>query len=338
MEYKAAENRYDAMRYARCGSSGLLLPRIALGFWHNFGDITPVETQRSILWAAFDSGITYLDLADNYGPPYGEAERSFGKLLREDFSRYRDELVIATKAGYDMWPGPYGNFGSRKHLIAGVDASLKRMGLEYVDIFYHHRPDSDTPLEETCDALTSIVRQGKALYVGLSNYKPEETRRAAKLLRENHTPCIIHQPIYSMLNRWIEDGLDKVLLEEGIGCAVFRPLEQGLLTGKYQAGIPEDSRMAHDPRFLKKDVLTNALAAKVAALGRIAAERGQSLARMALAWVLHNPCVTTALIGASRASQIAENVRALDQLDFTEEELRRIEAALAGRREENGNA
>ena len=338
MEYLASNHRYQAMPYARCGNSGLLLPRLSLGLWHNFGNITPMETQKSILKAAFDNGITYFDLADNYGPPYGEAERNFGQIYCEDFKPYRDELIIATKAGYDMWPGPYGNFGSRKHLIAGIDASLERMGLEYVDIFYHHRPDYETPLEETCDALSSIVRQGKALYIGLSNYKPDETRRAAKLLRENHTPCIIHQPSYSMLNRWIEEGLDKVLLEEGIGSAVFKPLEQGLLTDKYLSGIPEDSRMMHDPRFLKQDSLNSGMLTKISALSRIADDRGQSLAQMAIAWVLHNPCVTSALIGASRASQIEENVCALDKLDFSQEELQRIEAVLAGQAEGNPNA
>ena len=333
MEYKASESRYQAMPYARCGNSGLLLPRLSLGLWHNFGNITPMETQKSILKAAFDNGITYFDLADNYGPPYGEAERNFGKIFREDFKPYRVELIIATKAGYDMWPGPYGNFGSRKHLIAGIDASLKRMSLEYVDIFYHHRPDNETPLEETCAALSSIVQQGKALYIGLSNYKPDETRRAAKLLRENHTPCVIHQPSYSMLNRWIEEGLDRVLIEEGIGSAVFKPLEQGLLSGRYSNGIPEDSRMAHDRRYLKQDALSAELLTKVSALSRIAAERGQSLAQMAIAWVLHNPCVTSALIGASRVSQIEENVRSLDNLEFSQEELQNIEAALVGRAE-----
>ncbi len=331
MEYTASESRYDAMRYARCGNSGLLLPRLALGLWHNFGNITPIETQKSILTTAFDLGITYFDIADNYGPPAGEAERNFGRIFRENLRAYRDELIIATKAGYDMWLGPYGSWGSRKHLIAGIDASLARLGLEYVDIFYHHRPDGDTPLEETCEALASIVREGKALYIGLSNYKPDETRRAAKLLRESSTPCVIHQPSYSMLNRWIEDGLDKVLIEEGIGSAVFKPLEQGLLTGRYLGGIPEDSRMIHDPRFLKRGMLNEELLNKISALNRIAAERGQTLAQMAIAWVLHNPCVTSALIGASRPSQIEENVRALDRLEFTSEELQRIETVLTGK-------
>jgi L-glyceraldehyde 3-phosphate reductase len=330
MEYVASDKRYDAMIYARCGKSGLLLPRVSLGLWHNFGNLTPLEDQRNILKTAFDHGITYFDIADNYGPPYGEAERNFGRIFREDFKNYRDELTIATKAGYDMWPGPYGNYGSRKHLVAGINASLKRMGLEYVDIFYHHRPDYDTPLEETCEALSSIVRQGKALYIGLSNYKAEETRRAAKLLRDSHTPCVIHQPSYSMLNRWIEDGLDSVLLEEGIGSVVFKPLEQGLLTGKYNERIPEDSRMMKDPRFLKKGALNEQMTSKITALSHIAAARGQTLAQMAIAWVLQNPSVTSALIGASRPSQLVENVCALTNLEFTKEELRLIDVIVKG--------
>lgn len=331
MGYTASDKRYDGMKYARCGASGLLLPRVSLGLWHNFGNVTPLEDQRSILKSAFDHGITYFDIADNYGPPYGEAERNFGKLLREDFAAYRDEMIIATKAGYDMWPGPYGNYGSRKHLIAGLDASLKRLRLDYVDIFYHHRPDSETPLEETCEALAGIVRQGKALYVGISNYKPEETRRAAALLRESRTPCVIHQPSYSMLNRWIEEGLSSVLLGEGIGSAVFKPLEQGLLTGKYAGGIPADSRMSRDPRYLKQGALNDGLLQKLDALKDIAAQRGQTLAQMAVAWVLHNPCVTTALIGASRPSQIEENVRALDRLEFSRQELDAIDKIVGGK-------
>ncbi len=331
MDYLACDKRYDRMKYARCGKSGLLLPRISLGLWHNFGTLTPRDDQSDLLKSAFDLGITYFDIADNYGPPYGEAERNFGKIFRDDFRGYRDELIIATKAGYDMWPGPYGNFGSRKHLVAGIDASLKRLGLDYVDIFYHHRPDSETPLEETCEALASIVRQGKALYVGLSNYKPDETSRAAKLLRESRTPCVIHQPSYSMLNRWIEGGLDRVLIEEGIGSVVFKPLEQGLLTDKYLGGIPSDSRMMRDPRFLKQDALSEGLLKKLAALSELAGRRGQTLAQMALAWVLHNPSVTSALIGASRPSQLAENVRALDNLEFSKEELHSIDKIVNGK-------
>ena len=334
MEYAASDKRYDGMQYARCGRSGLLLPRVSLGLWHNFGNLTLLEDQRNILRTAFDHGITYFDIADNYGPPYGEAERNFGRIFCEDFKGYRDELILATKAGYDMWPGPYGNYGSRKHLIAGIDASLKRMGLEYVDIFYHHRPDYETPLEETCEALSSIVRQGKALYIGLSNYKPQETSRAAKMLRDNHTPCLIHQPSYSMLNRWIEDGLDSVLLDEGIGSVVFKPLEQGLLTGKYTDGISADSRMMKDPRFLKEGALNDQLLSKITALGEIASQRGQTLAQMAIAWVLQNPSVTSALIGASRPSQIEENVKALSNLEFTQEELQLIDAVISGETEE----
>ena len=331
MSYIAADNRYEVMQYRRCGTSGLMLPEISLGLWHNFGAITPKETQKAILRAAFDCGITYFDLADNYGPPYGEAERNFGVLFQEDFRPYRDELIISTKAGYDMWPGPYGNYGSRKHLLAGIDASLQRMGLDYVDIFYHHRPDPVTPFEETADALAQIVRQGKAIYIGLSNYKAEGTRQMCALLRERHVPFVIHQPSYSMLNRWIEtEGLQEVLLQEGIGSVVFKPLEQGLLTGKYLNGIPEDSRMNRDPRFLKKDRLNDELTATIRGLAQIAEQRGQSLAQMALAWVLRNPCVTSALIGASRPSQIYENVAALEKKEFSEEEIAAIEAVLSG--------
>lgn len=331
MGYTAFDGRYDGMQYARCGKSGLLLPRISLGIWHNFGILSALDEQRAILQQAFDLGITYFDIADNYGPPHGEAERNFGKIISENFSAYRDELMIATKAGYDMWPGPYGNFGSRKHLIAGIDASLKRLGLDYVDIFYHHRPDNETPLEETCEALASIVRQGKALYVGLSNYKPDETSRAAKLLRESRTPCVIHQPSYSMLNRWIEGGLDRVLIEEGIGCVVYKPLEQGLLTDKYLNGIPSDSRMMKDPRFLKQEHLSEDMQKKAATLNALAQRRGQTLAQMAIAWVLKSPCVTSALIGASRPEQLKENVRALENLMFTKEELREIDKIAFGK-------
>jgi L-glyceraldehyde 3-phosphate reductase len=317
------------MQYRRCGNSGLMLPLISLGLWHNFGDITPVETQRGILRAAFDCGITYFDLADNYGPPYGSAEKNFGKIFREDFAPYRDELIISTKAGYDMWPGPYGDFGSRKHLLAGIDRSLQRLGLDYVDIFYHHRPDPGTPMEETADALEQIVRQGKAIYIGLSNYHTQETAKMSTLLKERRVPFVIHQPNYSMLNRWIEtEGLDKVLLEEGIGSVVFKPLEQGMLTGKYLNGIPEDSRMNKDPRFLKKESRDDETLEKVRSLAAIAQERGQSLAQMAIAWVLKNPAVTSALIGASRPSQIYENVEALKNLQFSEEENRKLEEIL----------
>ncbi len=329
MAYLASEKRYETMEYRRCGNSGLKLPLLSLGLWHNFGEITAEQKKKDVLHAAFDCGITYFDLADNYGPPYGSAETSFGKIFKEDFAPYRDELIISTKAGYDMWPGPYGNFGSRKHLLAGIDGSLKRMGLDYVDIFYHHRPDPETPMEETADALEQIVRQGKAIYIGLSNYKAKETEKMTALLKERRVPFVIHQPSYSMLNRWIEeDGLDKVLVKEGIGSVVFKPLEQGLLTGKYLKGIPEDSRISRDSRFLKKDVLTPPLLEKIQALSAIAEERGQSLAQMALAWALRNPCVTSVLIGASRPEQIYENIGAIKNLAFSEEENGKIEKIL----------
>lgn len=329
MAYLASEKRYETMEYRRCGNSGLKLPLLSLGLWHNFGEITAEQKKKEVLHAAFDCGITYFDLADNYGPPYGSAEISFGKIFKEDFAPYRDELIISTKAGYDMWPGPYGNFGSRKHLLAGIDGSLKRMGLDYVDIFYHHRPDPETPMEETADALEQIVRQGKAIYIGLSNYKAKETEKMTALLKERRVPFVIHQPSYSMLNRWIEeDGLDKVLVKEGIGSVVFKPLEQGLLTGKYLKGIPEDSRISKDSRFLKKDVLTPQLLEKIQALSVIAEERGQSLAQMALAWALKNPCVTSVLIGASRPEQIYENIGAIKNLAFSEEENEKIEKIL----------
>lgn len=329
MAYLASEKRYETMEYRRCGNSGLKLPLLSLGLWHNFGEITAEQKKKDVLHAAFDCGITYFDLADNYGPPYGSAETSFGKIFKEDFAPYRDELIISTKAGYDMWPGPYGNFGSRKHLLAGIDGSLKRMGLDYVDIFYHHRPDPETPMEETADALEQIVRQGKAIYIGLSNYKAKETEKMTALLKERRVPFVIHQPSYSMLNRWIEeDGLDKVLVKEGIGSVVFKPLEQGLLTGKYLKGIPEDSRISKDSRFLKKDVLTPQLLEKIQALSAIAEERGQSLAQMALAWALKNPCVTSVLIGASRPEQIYENIGAIKNLAFSEEENEKIEKIL----------
>lgn len=329
MSYQAKEDRYENMQYRRCGNSGLLLPLISLGLWHNFGEITPEQTKREILRTAFDQGITYFDIADNYGPPYGAAETSFGKIFKEDFKPYRDELIISTKAGYDMWAGPYGNYGSRKHLIAGIDASLKRLGLDYVDIFYHHRPDPETPMEETADALDQIVRSGKAIYIGISNYKAAQTEKMAALLRERRVPFVIHQPSYSMLDRWIEtDGLDKVLVKEGIGSVVFKPLEQGMLTGKYLNGIPEDSRVSRDPRFLKKESLSKEKLDKIRALGKVADERGQSLAQMALAWVLKNPGVTSALIGASKPSQVIENVGALKNLSFSEEENKTIENIL----------
>jgi len=326
-EYVANKARYEKMKYNRCGRSGLKLPALSLGLWHNFGDTEPFENQREILRYAFDTGITHFDLANNYGPPEGSAEENFGRIFKKDFRPYRDELVISTKAGYYMWEGPYGDWGSKKYLIASLDQSLKRMGLEYVDIFYHHRYDPDTPLEETMEALAQAVRQGKALYVGVSNYGPEETRKASQLLRQMGTKCLVHQPRYSMLNRWIEDGLQQVLEEEGIGTVVFSPLAQGLLTGKYLKGIPEDSR-AMKSRFLKKDDITDELLEKIKKLNIIAERRGQSMAQMALCWVLRGGKVTSAIIGASRKEQIAENAEALDKLDFTMEELKEIDDVL----------
>ena len=328
-EYVPAQDRYEKMRYRRCGRSGLLLPVISLGLWHNFGNLTPFETQQAILRTAFDRGITHFDLANNYGPPYGEAERNFGRHMDADWHTHRNELVISTKAGYDMWPGPYGDHGSRKYLIASLDESLKRMRLSYVDIFYHHRPDPDTPLEETMGALDYIVRSGRALYVGISNYGPEETKRAARMLREMGTPLLIHQPSYSMLNRWIENGLTEVLREEKVGCIAFAPLQNGLLTGKYLSGIPADSRAARDARYLRPDAITEEKMRKVAALKKIADRRGQTLAQLALQWALRDGVVTSALIGASKPQQVTENAAAVQGPDLTEEDLAAIEAALA---------
>lgn len=329
MTYIAAENRYDNMVYRRVGNSGVMLPAISLGLWHNFGNITPFETQQKLLRTAFDNGICHFDLANNYGPPYGEAERNFGVHMLRDWKPYRDELFISTKAGYDMWKGPYGNFGSRKYLIASLDQSLRRMNVDYVDVFYHHRPDPNTPLEETMSALDHIVRSGKALYVGISNYKAEEAEKAIALLREMGTPCLIHQPSYSMLNRWIESGLTDVLRREKVGCICFAPLQNGLLTGKYLNGIPADSRAAHDPRYLKPAQITQDKLDKISALAAIAQERGQKLSQMALSWVLRDPVVTSALIGASRPEQILENIEAVHAAPFTEDQLSRIDAILA---------
>ena len=330
MTYIAAENRYDQMQYRRCGNSGVRLPMLSLGMWHNFGAITPFETQQSILRTAFDHGITHFDLANNYGPPYGEAERNFGMHMDRDWRPYRDELILSTKAGYDMWPGPYGDHGSRKYLIASLDQSLKRMHLDYVDIFYHHRPDPDTPIEETMGALDHIVRSGKALYAGISNYKPAEAKKAIETLEKLGTPCLIEQPSYSMFNRWIEDGLTGLLKEKRVGCICFAPLAGGLLTGKYLNGIPADSRAGHDPRFLKPQNITPDKLDKVARLADIAAQRGQTLSQLALSWVLRDETVTSALIGASRPEQISENVQAAHAAPFTEEQLRQIDGILAG--------
>ncbi len=329
MEYCANEDRYQSMIYRHCGNSGVMLPAISLGLWHNFGCITPFEQQQKILRAAFDNGITHFDLANNYGPPYGEAERNFGIHMDRDWKKYRDELIISTKAGYDMWPGPYGDHGSRKYLIASLDQSLKRMHVDYVDIYYHHRPDPDTPIEETMMALDHIVRSGKALYAGISNYHPAEARVAIRTLRELGTPMLIEQPNYSMLNRWIEEeGLTDVLREERVGCIVFAPLQNGLLTGKYLNGIPSDSRAAHDPRYLKPSDITQDKLDKIAKLNEIAQARGQKLAQMALQWVLRDEVVTSALIGASRPEQIVENVQAVHGPAFTQDELDAIEAIL----------
>ncbi|MCJ7583684.1 MAG: L-glyceraldehyde 3-phosphate reductase [Anaerolineales bacterium] len=316
------------MKYNRTGRSGLKLPAISLGWWYTFGGLDVLENGRSIARRAFDLGVTHFDLANNYGPPPGSAEETFGKLLKQDFAPYRDELVISTKAGYDMWPGPYGEWGSRKYLLASLDQSLKRMGLEYVDIFYHHRPDPETPLEETMGALDAAVRQGKALYVGVSNYSPEQTRQAAKTLRELGTPCLIHQPRYSMLDRWVEDGLLDVLEEEGIGCIVFSPLAQGQLTNRYLTGIPDGARASKTERvWLTPDTVKENLP-KVIKLNEIAERRGQKLSQMALAWVLRKPQVTSALIGVSSVGQLEDNLIALNNLSFSKEELVTIEKIL----------
>ena len=329
MSYTAADTRYDSMPYRRCGRSGLMLPAISLGLWHNFGNITPFGVQQSLLRTAFDNGITHFDLANNYGPPYGEAERNFGVHMLRDWKPYRDELIISTKAGYDMWKGPYGDHGSRKYLIASLDQSLKRMNVDYVDIFYHHRPDPDTPIEETVGALEQILRSGKALYVGISNYRAAQAEQAIKALGSLGSHLLIHQPNYSMFDRWIEHGLTDVLREEGVGCICFAPLQNGLLTNRYLHGIPADSRAAHDPRYLRPSAITEDKLSRVRALNEIAAARGQALSQMALAWVLRNEVVTSALIGASRLSQILENVHALDAAPFTREELEEIDRILA---------
>lgn len=329
MTYIPAENRYDAMSYRRCGKSGLLLPALSLGLWHNFGALTPFGTQQAILRTAFDHGITHFDLANNYGPPYGEAERNFGIHMQRDWRPHRDELVISTKAGYDMWKGPYGDHGSRKYLMASIDQSLKRMHLEYVDIFYHHRPDPETPIEETMGALDAIVRSGKALYVGISNYNAEQAQTAIRTLRAMGTPMLIHQPRYNMLDRWIEGGLTDVLRREGVGAIVFSPLAGGRLTGKYQHGIPADSRAARDPRYLKPEMIDDRLCRCTAALAALAQARGQTLAQLALQWTLRDKVVTSALIGASRPEQVLENIEALRFPALTQEELNQIDAALA---------
>ncbi|HUE25904.1 MAG TPA: L-glyceraldehyde 3-phosphate reductase [Solirubrobacteraceae bacterium] len=322
--YLPAEDRYERMPYRRCGRSGLLLPALSLGLWQNFGDNRPLENSRAILRRAFDLGITHFDLANNYGPPYGTAEKNFGRLLREDFRPYRDELVISTKAGYDMWPGPYGDHGSRKYLLASLDQSLTRMGLEYVDIFYSHRFDPDTPLEETMGALDTAVRQGKALYAGISSYSVERTAEAIAILRGLGTPLLIDQPSYSMLNRWIERGLLDLLAEEGVGCIGFSPLAQGMLTDKYLNGVPESSRV-RSGQYFSEGLLSEQNLERVRALNQIASRRGQTLAQMALAWVLRDPRITSALIGVSSVEQLENNVAALDRLDFDTAELSEID-------------
>lgn len=328
--YLPSDTRYDRMRYERCGHSGLRLPAISLGLWHNFGGVDALENSRAMVRRAFDLGITHFDLANNYGPPPGSAEEAFGQILRHDLAPFRDELIISTKAGYWMWPGPYGEWGSRKYLVASLDQSLRRMGLEYVDIFYHHRPDPETSLDETMGALDHIVRSGKALYVGISSYPPERTRQASQMLKALGTPCLIHQPRYSMFDRWIEDGLLNVLREEGIGCIVFSPLAQGLLTNKYINGIPIGSRASKPHGFLKREDVTDDKVDKIRRLHRLAEARGQTLAQMALAWVLRPSEVTSALIGASSREQIDDAVGALKNLIFGKEELQSIENILTG--------
>lgn len=324
-----SSSRYDTMRYNRCGRSGIKLPIISLGLWHNFGGVDVFENSRAMIHRAFDLGITHFDLANNYGPPFGSAEENFGRILQNDLASYRDELIISTKAGWDMWPGPYGNFGSRKYLIASLDQSLQRLGLEYVDIFYHHRPDPETPLEETLSALDQIVRSGKALYAGISSYEAPRTKSAAQILRQLGTPCLIHQPVYHMFNRWIEEALLDVLENEGIGCIVFSPLAQGLLTDRYLSGIPADSRAGRPTGFLRSKDVTEAKIAKVRQLKTLAQQRGQSVAQLAVAWTLRHANVTSALIGASRVSQLEELVAVQNNLHFTAEELKMIDDILA---------
>ncbi len=324
MTYVAAQDRYDSMTYRRVGRSGIKLPLVSLGLWHNFGDEHPRETQRAILRRAFDLGVCHIDLANNYGPPYGSAETNFGAILRQDFLPYRDELFLSTKAGYDMWPGPYGEFGSRKYLLASLDQSLKRMSVDYVDVFYSHRPDPQTPLEETMAALDSAVRSGKALYAGISSYSPERTLEAARILTELGTPLFIHQPSYSMLNRWVEGGLLQTLEKVGAGCIAFSPLAQGMLTDKYLNGIPAGSRMAENSS-LSKDLLTDQNLTHIRALNEIAARRDQSLAQMALAWLASDKRVTSVLVGASSVRQLEQNIAAMDNLEFSAEELSEID-------------
>ena len=326
--YVAKSNRYDKIEYRRCGKSGIMLPIISLGLWHNFGFNDDFTNARNILKTAFDCGITHFDLANNYGPPYGTAEETFGKILKKDFQHYRDELLISTKAGYDMWDGPYGNFGSRKYLIASIDQSLKRMGIEYVDIFYHHRPDLDTPLEETMGALHQIVQQGKALYVGISNYPADLTRDASEILNKMGTKLLIHQPRYNMMDRWVENDLLNELEAQNMGAIAFSPLNQGILTNKYLKGLPKDSRAIKDGRYLKKEQITKEVLNKVDLLNNIAEQRGQSLAQMAIAWLLKDPRITSVLVGVSSPKQVLDNVKSRENLTFSEMELASIETIL----------
>lgn len=331
MHYLAEAQRYQTMEYRRCGNSGLKLPAVSLGLWHNFGHIDVLENARNILRLAFDSGITHFDLANNYGPPPGSAEENFGTIYKDDFKRYRDELIISTKAGWGMWEGPYGDWGSKKYLVASLDQSLKRMGLEYVDIFYHHRPDPDTPLEETMAALDLIVRQGKALYVGISSYQPAEAAKAFEILKQLGTPCLIHQPKYSMFDRWVENGLMDLLGEKGVGCIPFSPLAQGLLSNKYLNGIPEGSRASshRGDGAIDEEQVSEEKISKVRQLNQLAEERGQKLAQMALAWILKDPRVTSVLIGVSKPEQVTDSLQCLKNYHFTQEELTRIENILA---------
>ncbi|MCK4345752.1 MAG: L-glyceraldehyde 3-phosphate reductase [Bacteroidales bacterium] len=328
-DYSPSENRYDTMKYNRCSNSGLLLPAVSLGLWHNFGFVDDFDTAREIILKAFDLGITHFDLANNYGPPPGSAEINFGKILQQDLKNHRDELVISSKAGYIMWPGPYGDWGSRKYLISSLDQSLKRLNLDYVDIFYSHRPDPNTPLEETMQALDFVVRQGKAIYAGISNYDAKRTSRACEILRELGTPCLIHQPKYSMLERWVEDGLMDTINYEGIGCIPFSPLAQGLLTNKYLKGIPNGSRADKPHGFLEASTITPELVKKLTKLNQVAEKREQSLAQMALAWILKDPRITSVLIGASSVNQLQDSLKCLDNTEFLGEELSAIEQILA---------
>ncbi len=326
-KYIANETRYEKMKYRRTGKSGLLLPELSLGLWHNFGKNDDFKNARNLLKCAFDNGITHFDLANNYGPPYGSAETTFGKILKKDFKKYRDELIISSKAGYDMWPGPYGEWGSKKYLMASLDQSLKRMGLDYVDIFYSHRPDPETPLEETMGALDLMVRQGKALYVGISNYSSEDTEKASEILKDLGTPCLIHQPKYNMFERWVENGLLDTIEKEGIGSIAFSPLSQGMLTDKYLNGFPKDSRAVKDGRYLNTNQINKQLV-KIKGLNEIAKERGQSLAQMAISWILKDDRITSVLIGASKTEQILDSLKAIDNTKFSKEELVKIESIL----------